>query len=102
MTLDIKSYKEGIRFSAAIQPRASRNQILGIHNHSLKIKLTSPPVDGAANQTCIKFLAKTFGISPSRISIVQGETSRKKTIQFEAMDPQTFMNTLQPLIPEAD
>ena len=102
MTIDIKPCKEGIRFSAAIQPRASRNQILGIHNHSLKIKLTSPPVDGAANQTCIKFLAKAFGISPSRISIVQGETSRKKTIQFEAMDQQTFMNTLQSLIPEAD
>ncbi|MDH5764052.1 MAG: DUF167 domain-containing protein [Nitrospinota bacterium] len=101
MTIQIKSCREGIQFSAAIQPRASRNQILGIHNNSLKIKLTSPPVDGAANQACIKFLAKAFGISPSRVSIVKGETSRNKTIQFEAMDQQTFMNTLASLIPEA-
>ncbi len=100
MTIQIKPCKEGIQFAAAIQPRASRNQILGIHNHSLKIKLTSPPVDGAANQACIKFLAKAFGISPSRVSIVNGETSRKKTIQFEGMDQPTFMITLQSLIAE--
>ena len=101
MTLEIKPYKAGIQFAAAIQPRASRNQILGIHNQCLKIKLTSPPVDGAANQACTKFLAKAFGISPSRVSIVKGETSRNKTIQFEGMDTKTFMNTLATLIPEA-
>jgi len=102
MSLKIKPCKAGIQFSAAIQPRASRNQILGIHNHCLKIKLTSLPVDGAANQACIKFLAKAFGISPSRISIIKGETSRNKIIQLEAMDQQTFMNTLTPLIAETD
>lgn len=102
MTIQIKSFKDGIQFSAAIQPGASRNQILGIHNHSLKIKLTSPPVDGAANQSCIKFLAKTLGISPSRIAIVKGETSKNKIIQIEGIDSQTFMNTLEPLISETD
>ena len=101
MTLELKPYKAGIQFAAAIQPRASRNQILGIHNHCLKIKLTSPPVDGAANQACIKFLAKAFGISPSRIAIVKGETSKNKTIQFEGMNPETFMNTLASLISKA-
>jgi uncharacterized protein (TIGR00251 family) len=102
MTLEIKSCKAGIQFAAAIQPRASRNQIIGIHNHCLKIKLTSPPVDGAANQACIKFLAKAFGISPSCVSIVKGETSRNKTIQFEGMDSKTFINTLEPLISETE
>ena len=101
MTLEIKSYKSGIRFAAAIQPRASQNRILGIHNHALKIKLTSPPVDGAANQACIKFLAKAFDVSPARLSIVKGETSRNKTIQLDGMDPKVFMNTLAPLIAEA-
>ncbi len=101
MTLELKPYKAGIQFAAAIQPRASRNQILGIHNHCLKIKLTSPPVNGAANQACIKFLAKAFGISPSRVSIVKGEISKNKTIQFEGMDPETFMNTLASLISKA-
>ena len=57
-------------------------------------------MDGAANQACIRFLAKAFGISPSRVSIVRGKTSRNKTIQFEGMDQQTFMDTLQSLIAE--
>ena len=100
MTIQIKSCKEGIQFAAAIQPRASQNKILGIHNHCLKIKLTSPPVDGAANQACIRFLAKAFGISPSCISIVRGETRRHKTIQFRAMDEQTFLKKLASLISE--
>ena len=98
MTIQIKSCKEGIQFAAAIQPRASQNKILGIHNHCLKIKLTSPPVDGAANQTCIRFLAKVFGIAPSRIAIVRGKISRNKTIQFQAMDEQTFLKKLASLI----
>lgn len=102
MTLEIKTCPAGIQFAAAIQPRASRNQILGIHNQCLKIKLTSPPVDGAANQACIKFLAKAFGLSPSRVSIVKGETSRNKIIQFEGMDTPTFNATLSSLISEAD
>ncbi len=59
-------------------------------------------MDGAASQACIKFLAKAFGISPSRVSIVRGETSRNKTIRFEEMDSETFMNTLASLISEAD
>ena len=100
MTIQIKSSKEGIQFAAAIQPRASQNKILGIHSHCLKIKLTSPPVDGAANQACIRFLAKAFGIAPSRIAIVRGKTSRNKTIQFQAMDEQTFLKKLASLIPE--
>ena len=102
MTLALKPNKTGIQFAAAIQPRASRNQILGIHNQYLKIKLTSPPVDCAANQACIKFLAKALGVSPSRLSIIKGETSRTKTIQLEGMDPKTFMNTLTPLISQGD
>ena len=101
MTLEIKPNKAGIQFAAAIQPRASRNQIIGIHNNCLKIKLTSPPVDGAANQACIKFLAKAFSISPSRIAIVKGETSKNKTIQFEAMDQHTFIKILETLVSES-
>ena len=71
--LRINPYKSGIRFSAIIQPRSTQNEVLGIHNNSLKIRLTSPPVDGAANKTCIKFLAKWLGMSPANVRIVFGE-----------------------------
>ena len=58
MSLDITSLKDGIQFSAIIQPRSSKNKICGLQGESLKISLTSPPVNDAANQMCIKFLSK--------------------------------------------
>ena len=92
--LNIVPYEKGIRFPAIIQPRSSKNEISGIFNDSLKIRLTSPPVDGAANKTCIKFLAKFLGISPARIQIVSGKQSKNKTIAIEDMDESHFQSIL--------
>lgn len=63
-----------------VQPKSSRDEIAGIHGDRLKIKLTAPPVDGKANAALIAFLAKKLGIAKSRITIVRGETGRKKTL----------------------
>jgi uncharacterized protein len=86
----ISSHEKGIQFSAVIQPRSSKNEIAGTFNSSLKIRLTSPPIDGAANKTCIKFLAKFLGISPSRIQIVSGMNNKNKTISIKDMDDSSF------------
>ncbi|KMP11776.1 hypothetical protein UR09_02355 [Candidatus Nitromaritima sp. SCGC AAA799-A02] len=91
MTLNLKPCKEGIQFSAAIQPRSSKNEICGLHGDALKIRLTSPPVDGEANKMCVKFLAKVLQVSPSRITIASGLTGRKKMIRVEGMDPSEFL-----------
>lgn len=63
-----------------IQPRASRDEIVGLHGNELKIRLTAPPVDGKANAQLIKFLAKTFGVNRSQIEILSGESSRHKRL----------------------
>jgi uncharacterized protein (TIGR00251 family) len=54
--------------------------IVGLHDDALKIKLTAPPVDNAANKMCIRFLAKCLGVSNSRIEILTGHTSRTKQV----------------------
>lgn len=95
----INPCESGIRFSAVIQPRSSQNEISGIHNNSLKIRLTSPPVDGAANKTCIKFLAKWLGVSPSKIRIVAGLSNKNKTIEIDDIDESAFRNKLTTKIP---
>lgn len=100
MSLQIKKCSEGIRFSAYIQPRSSRNEISGLRDQALKIKLTSPPVDGEANKMVIKFLSKTLKLSPSRISIVAGTTSRNKTISIKGLDEDSLMTKLKPFIGE--
>ena len=79
--MQIKPCDNGIRFSAIIQPRSSKNEVTGVYNDALKIRLTSPPVDGEANKSCMRFFAKWLGISPSKVSIVQGFSSKNKTIE---------------------
>ena len=96
MSLPIKKNDRGIRFSVTIQPRASRNEICGVHNDTLKIKLTSPPVEGAANKACIRLLGKTLGVAPSRITIVSGATSRHKVVRVEDMEEAAFLEKLRP------
>lgn len=70
-----------------LQPRASRNEIVGIMEGTsgdrLKICITSPPVDGKANKHLIAITAKWFGTSKTRIKIIRGETGRQKTLLIE-------------------
>ena len=70
----------GVYVSIKLQPRASRNQIQGLHGQELKIAVTAPPVDSAANAALIDFLASELKVSRSSVQIVRGQTSRHKTI----------------------
>ncbi|MDD5286566.1 MAG: DUF167 family protein [Desulfuromonadaceae bacterium] len=73
---------DGIILSLHIQPRASKNEVCGVHDNALKIRLTSPPVDGAANKLCREFLAGIFDVPKSAVEIIAGETSRHKRISI--------------------
>ena len=71
---------EGCRIFLYIQPRASRNRVVGLHDGRLKIQIAAPPVDGAANAEVISFLAGQLGIRKSDIEITSGESGRRKTV----------------------
>ena len=73
-------------FKVLVQPKSSKNEIVGLHDGTLKVKLTAPPVDGAANKLCIKFLAKQLGTAKSNIDIVSGETGRHKQLLWRFSD----------------
>ncbi|WOE85608.1 DUF167 family protein YggU [Aeromonas veronii] len=66
-----------------IQPKASRDQIIGLHGEELKVAITAPPVDGQANSHLIKFLAKQFKVAKGQITIVRGELGRHKTVTID-------------------
>jgi uncharacterized protein (TIGR00251 family) len=72
-----------------VQPKASRNQALGIFNNAFKVKIKAPPVDGAANKECIKFLSKSLKIPKTSISIISGETGRNKKLAINKPKDQT-------------
>jgi len=68
-----------------VQPRASKSEIAGLHGEALKVRLTAPPVDGAANEALIRLLADTFGVPTRSITIVAGATSRTKIVQMDGV-----------------
>lgn len=65
-----------------IQPRASKNGITRMEDGSLKIRLTAPPVDGAANEALVRFLSDTLSVSKTQVEIVSGHTSREKRVKI--------------------
>ncbi len=78
--ISIRKTPDGVVFKVFVQPRSSHNMIAGLHDEALKIKLTAPPVDNAANRMCLKFLAKALGVSGSALEIIGGHNSRHKQI----------------------
>ncbi len=78
----LTAIKDGLILNIYVQPRASKNQMCGIQGEELKIRLTSPPVDGAANKMCRKFIAELFDVSTSAVDIISGETSRHKRLRI--------------------
>ena len=78
----IQKNRLGLKFKVFVQPRSSKNMIAGLHGDALKINLKAPPVDGAANNMCIKFLAKCLNVPKSSIEIISGHTSRTKMVLF--------------------
>lgn len=75
----------GVFIKVRVQPRSSKNQVDGITNGSLKVKLNSPPVDGAANDALVELLSKLLKIRKSAISIDSGEKSRNKRVFVEGV-----------------
>ncbi len=71
--------------SVRIQPRASKNEIVVREDGGLKIRLTAPPVDGAANEALIRFLADKAGVPKSQVEIVSGHTSRDKIVRISGI-----------------
>lgn len=84
----LKSHPEGTLLCLYIQPRSARNQIIGLHENSLKLKLTSPPVEGAANKCCCEYLAKLFHIAKSDAVLVAGDKARQKRVLLRGVAPE--------------
>jgi uncharacterized protein (TIGR00251 family) len=63
-----------------VQPRAKRSELAGLHGGALKLRVTAPPVDGAANAAVVRLLAELLGIAAGRIGVTGGATSRRKRV----------------------
>ena len=80
--MNFREEKGAITFTVRVIPRSSRSEIVGEHDGALKVRLASPPVDGAANAELIKLFAKALGVAKSNVHIISGETSKTKLIRI--------------------
>ncbi len=83
--LTIKETSGGVQFAVRVIPGASKNEVAGIQDGALKVKLTAPPVEGKANRACIDYLAGLIGLRRSAVAITSGEKSRKKTVTVDGI-----------------
>lgn len=90
--------REGSCIPVVVQPRAGKDQIVGEMDGALKVRLTAPPVEGAANKHLIRFLAKALGYPKSRLHLASGETSRHKLVCVRDAGPEELSALLVALL----
>ncbi|HQC42923.1 MAG TPA: DUF167 domain-containing protein [Verrucomicrobiota bacterium] len=90
----LKETASGCSLSIRLQPRSSRNEICGQMGDTLKIKVTAPPVDSAANELLVEFLADLLDISKSSVQILKGQTSRSKVVQIAGLKTDQILKKL--------
>jgi uncharacterized protein (TIGR00251 family) len=85
----------GCLLRVKVQPRASRNEIGEPLGDELRVKVTAPPVDSAANEAVIRLLAKTLDIGRSGIELLRGQTSRHKVFRLHGASIENVLNQLR-------
>lgn len=77
------SYNRFMRVTLYIQPGAKKTELAGVHDGLVKLRVSSPPVEGAANKAVVSFVSEYAGLPKSAVKIVSGEKSRTKTVEIE-------------------
>ncbi len=86
MKVPFKKSKKGITVKIKVEPRSSRKGVSGVLGDTLKVKVNSPPVGGAANEELIDIFSEEFRIRKSSIKIIRGHSSKEKVIEIEGVD----------------
>ena len=90
--------ERGVVLQIFVQPRASRNQITGLQGDELKVRLTSPPVEGAANKSCGEYFAKLLGVAKGAVELVAGDKSRHKRLLVRGVTAAEVERVVGPLL----
>lgn len=90
----LRPQPDGTLLSVKLQPRASANEIVGLAGDELKIKVTAPPVDAAANEALLELLAETLDCARHRVELVRGHKSRHKVIKLHGFTPEAVRQKL--------
>ncbi len=92
--IPLRESKDGVSFAVKVHPRARKNAITGEVGEALKLSLTTPPVEGRANDACIEFFAKLLNVPRSSVTIASGHSSRNKVIRVAGVTAQQVQDRL--------
>ena len=90
----IEQRDKAVRVRIRVQPRATRTEVAGEYDGALKVRVAAPPVDGAANDELVRFIARQVGVAQSRVRIVSGDAGRSKVLEIEGVDVQSVRGAL--------
>ncbi len=90
----VRAHANGVRIDVRVIPRASRTHVAGERDGALLIRLAAPPVDGAANEALVAFLAKALAVPRRSVTLVRGETARAKTLDVAGVSDATARQRL--------
>jgi uncharacterized protein (TIGR00251 family) len=93
--LDIREGDGGVTLRVRVQPRASRDELLGERAGALLVRLTAPPVDGEANAALVRFLARKVGRPASAFSLIRGAGARDKVLRVDGMTAAVLRSRLE-------
>lgn len=91
----IRATGEGVTLALKVQPRASTNEIVDASGDELRLRVTAPPVDAAANEAVIRYLAEVLGCSRNKVELVRGNTSRHKVVKVYGLGVETVLAALE-------
>ena len=88
----------GARFDARVVPRGSRTSVDGVRDGALLVRVTAPPVEGAANAAVIDLLSRVLGVARRDVRVVAGDTARRKTIEIAGLRPEAVLARLSAIL----
>ncbi len=95
MKINVTEKDGAVIFDVRVVPRASKSEVVGELDGALKVRLASPPVDGAANAELVKLLAKHFGVAKGDVEIIAGTASKSKRVRVAGVDAAAFLAILK-------
>ena len=96
----IRTTDTALEVTLHVQTRARSNEIIGYHDGALKLKVSAPPVENAANRAIVEFFANLLDIARSRIRIVSGGKSRDKVLRIEGFSLEAFQSRIDAAMPK--